>query len=246
MTPQQPTLPMASSFKSFPLLPGLVKCLESTLGPNSRPTPIQSLSLNHFFPSSKDMLAPDAPLSLTSTLLASETGSGKSFAYLLPVLHSLKTREMEHTQPAESSHRIRPRAIVLAPTHELCRQLSAYSKGLSHDVKLRTVCLSNPSRQRPQAFGDPDDVVNTPPRPVDIVVATPSKIAHIAALEIKTDQESPSVASRTKSAAITQPRISFEAVEWVVIDEADVLFGSVASSIPSQSMPNITSLFPRP
>lgn len=63
------------------------------------------------------------------------------------------------------------------------------------------------------------------PRPVDIFVGTPSKIAQMAALEVETSEESPWAASREKPATLKHPEISFENVEWVVIDEADVLFG---------------------
>ncbi|KAF9516928.1 hypothetical protein BS47DRAFT_1436777 [Hydnum rufescens UP504] len=61
-------------------------------------------------------------------------------------------------------------------------------------------------------------------RQPDIMIGTPSKIAHLAALIVETDQESPAAAARPKGINFTRPEISFEAVEWVVIDEADVLF----------------------
>lgn len=74
-------------------------------------------------------------------LLASETGSGKSFAYLLPLLQSLKQSEFEAPQ-ANPTNLLNPRALVLAPTHELTRQLSAFAKSLVHNAKLRVLCAS--------------------------------------------------------------------------------------------------------
>ena len=35
-----------------------------------------------------------------------------------------------------------PRALILAPTHELSRQLSGFAKSLLHNVKLRVMCAS--------------------------------------------------------------------------------------------------------
>ena len=216
-------------FISPPLLPGLLTCLNDVLAPNARPFPIQRLSLHHFFPSlgSHTFTPPSS-----ETLLASETGSGKSIAYLLPLLQALKQREIPDNTPPRTNLR-RPRALIIAPTHELCRQLSSQSKSLSHEIKLRTVCLSNPSRRvgNVKALRDlPDTISELQPfgkteRQPDIMVGTPSKIAHLAALVLETDQESPAAASRPKGINFTRPEISFEAVEWVVIDEADVLFG---------------------
>jgi ATP-dependent RNA helicase MRH4, mitochondrial len=216
-------------FISPPLLPGLLACVNDALGPNARPFPIQRLSLHHFFPS-LDSHVLNVPRS--ETLLASETGSGKSFAYLLPVLQALKQSEI----PQDSSSRMnirKPRALIIAPTHELCRQLASQSKSLSHEIKLRTICLSNPSRRASsvKTLRDfPETISELQPfgkmdRQPDTMIGTPSKIAHLAALIVETDQESPAAASRPKGINFTRPEISFEAVEWVVIDEADVLFG---------------------
>ncbi|QRV75634.1 DEAD/DEAH box helicase [Ceratobasidium sp. AG-Ba] len=82
-----------SSFTSPPLLPGLVDQIRILLGPRAKPTPVQALSLAHFF--RKYDVAP----SRNGTLLAAETGSGKSLAYLLPLVQSLKKKEAELRDP---------------------------------------------------------------------------------------------------------------------------------------------------
>ncbi|KAF8502666.1 hypothetical protein F5888DRAFT_1904274 [Russula emetica] len=69
-------------------------------------------------------------------LLASETDSGKSLAYLLPMLHDLKTAE------PLPPRRTGPRALVLAPTHELSRQLASFGNALVHHSRLRVQSAS--------------------------------------------------------------------------------------------------------
>ncbi|KAG8679940.1 RNA helicase, partial [Ceratobasidium sp. 395] len=69
----RPTRP----FYSPPLLPGLVDQIRILLGTKAKPSPIQALSLDHFFANNR--VVPHE-----ETLLAAETGSGKSLAYLLP------------------------------------------------------------------------------------------------------------------------------------------------------------------
>ncbi|EIM91737.1 P-loop containing nucleoside triphosphate hydrolase protein [Stereum hirsutum FP-91666 SS1] len=82
-------------------------------------------------------------------LLASETGSGKSIAYFLPLLQSLKQSELSSSSSTQLPHDSRrppaplnPRALILAPTHELSRQLASFGKGLIHNIKLRVMSAS--------------------------------------------------------------------------------------------------------
>ncbi|KAF8318413.1 P-loop containing nucleoside triphosphate hydrolase protein [Clavulina sp. PMI_390] len=215
-----------SQFRAPPLAPGLLTDILAATSRDARPFPIQSLSMTRFF----DPSAPFPPVS-SQTLLASETGSGKSFAYLIPVIQGLKVTESLASQPSNATRNsISPRALVLAPTHELSRQLTSYAKALSHEVKLRTICLSNPPpKERPQYFdGGMEELGQQPSshvgRPHDIAVGTPSKIAQMAGLDIETDEESPSAAAREKTEAFRGQTMSLDRVEWVVVDEADVLF----------------------
>ena len=64
-------------------------------------------------------------------------------------------------------------------------------------------------------------------RQPDIMVATPSRLAYLAGLVVITDEESPSAASRLKRSPLSRPGVSLEKLEWLVIDEADVLFGKI-------------------
>jgi ATP-dependent RNA helicase MRH4 len=231
-------------------------------------------------------------------LLASETGSGKSIAYLLPVLQALKLSEVrratEGGAPVIASKRgLNPRALILAPTHELARQLSGFAKALLHDVKLRVLCASranepvrvardktaagkgkkNSSASRMKAlpsfaedgkmgeFEVKEAEFNGSPFPVDVVVGTPMKIMEmvrgrgwersvefgggvISAMKRETAEKNDDLADEDGENAESGPKrrrgrdslpgvgkwksspeLGLAAVEWVVVDEADVLFG---------------------
>lgn len=207
------------------------------------------MSLEHFFASRTPATTTTTP-NHRETLIASETGSGKSIAYLLPVLQSLKESE---SASEETSTRTRgPRALILSPTHELCRQLSSFTKNLSHVVKLRTACLSNPnansSREREtkshaefaaEMLGGKSATGAGVVRPVDVMVGTPSRLADLAGVafekpkrsgkdaerDSKTEAKDMKDRRRDSSVARTTPIVRLDSVEWIVVDEADVLFG---------------------
>lgn len=48
-----------------------------------------------------------------------KTGSGKTFAYLLPLLHKLFTQ-------SSSTKNLAPTALILVPTRELCQQVETF------------------------------------------------------------------------------------------------------------------------
>ncbi|KAG8879692.1 RNA helicase [Tulasnella sp. 332] len=243
------------SFRAPPLLPGLLECLKSLVGKFAKPTPIQALSMTHFIP--KDVDSADAPsFKRHPTLLASETGSGKSIAYLLPVLQNLKETEIawrasalpealeksetggETVEGAVVVPRVTPgpRAIILTPTHELSRQISTFAKALSHNIKLRVRCTSNPNKatkadpwnEAGAAAAHPSDGSG---RLLDILVGTPSKILSLSGGVELEDRSVLPGSQRTwdeifkgKRLGMPASRISLDRVEWIIIDEADVLF----------------------
>lgn len=136
------------------------------LGGRAKPTAIQALAIRHLVQSEPVREAEASSLEEVESkvseaevekqskpyrqfLLASETGSGKSIAYLLPLLQSLKLSEMssqhqqhEHDHSKPTTAPLNPRAIILAPTHELSRQLATFGKGLIHNIKLRVMSAS--------------------------------------------------------------------------------------------------------
>ncbi|OAX38102.1 P-loop containing nucleoside triphosphate hydrolase protein [Rhizopogon vinicolor AM-OR11-026] len=243
---------------------GLLQSLRETLGEDARPTAIQASSMRHLF---KEPIEGEK---YKEFLLASETGSGKSIAYLLPVLQDLKRAEREQSKPVarhSSLKPLNPRALVLAPTHELTRQLASFAKRLSHVIKLRVMCASRantPSTakssgtaskmkgkfEQTRAPNDAEFVISKSSRmsrPVDLLVGTPMKLlemergkgwnweerARERAMKIgkgKTEEhddvgeDDGGNKEPAREFWIDEPEMGLQNVEWVVVDEADILF----------------------
>jgi ATP-dependent RNA helicase DeaD len=86
------------TFKELGLRPELVQALDGLGFVN--PTPIQELSIPQVIGGTGDLIA------------LAQTGTGKTAAFSLPVLHSLDTDSLD------------VQCIVLCPTRELCLQIS--------------------------------------------------------------------------------------------------------------------------
>jgi len=112
------------------------------------PTPIQASTL------------PDA-LAGRDVLGRGQTGSGKSYAFLLPLV----ARLAESTSP-RSPHR--PRALILAPTRELAAQIEASLAPLAKVSGLTTATIFGGVGAGPQ--------IAALRRGVDIVVACPGRL----------------------------------------------------------------------
>ncbi|EKM60336.1 uncharacterized protein PHACADRAFT_246197 [Phanerochaete carnosa HHB-10118-sp] len=225
---------------------GLLSSVIDSLGPNAQPTPIQALSLKHLFAPPKD------GSKWRQYLLASETGSGKSLAYMLPVLQDLKTSELSGQIPEAASKKgkarvVSPRAIILAPTHELSRQLSKTAKSLLHNVKLRVLCASqanhglqqsSAAKMAAQLADEPaqgDGAIGSKAKQVDVLVGTPSKVLEMfrghgwnwdlaKPVDETADFDPEGRKIRSRKFVVGEPEVGLHRVEWVVVDEADVLF----------------------
>jgi superfamily II DNA/RNA helicase len=93
-------------------------------------------------------------------LVSSQTGSGKTAAFVLPGLQRLRTAS---TLPGHG-----PRMLVLAPTRELAMQVQKATHGYCSGQKLQTACLVG---------GVPFGLQLAQVRkPVDIVIATPGRL----------------------------------------------------------------------
>lgn len=230
--------PLPASFSSPPLLDGLRDSVLQVLGSSAFPTPIQALSLKHLFTDTPEW---------RQYLLASETGSGKSIAYLLPMLHHLKKSELASSEPTSRPQRaVNPRALVLAPTHELSRQLASFAKALLHHTKLRVLSASRAntksthpgtstaSKMAAQFADDTPGMLGMPylgvSRPVDLLVGTPNKLLEMTRgrgwnrNRDETDEQLFELHNEP-SFKSPEPEMGLQNVEWVVIDEADILFG---------------------
>lgn len=240
--------------------------MKETLPANAKATAIQALSLKHLFnPKPQDS---SNASEWHQFLLASETGSGKSIAYLLPLLQDLKLSEHDdHRRRASQKRAINPRALILAPTHELSRQLASFAKSLLHVSKLRVLCASRanvPSAPRKSGtasqmakdfdFNETEDGEGTEfevrqggrSRAVDVLVGTPNKVLEMergrgwdweererqrAILEGEREPEDDlgdAADDKNKKRVFwtANPEVGLANIEWVVVDEADVLFGT--------------------
>lgn len=112
------------------------------------PTPIQAATL------------PDS-LAGRDVLGRGRTGSGKTYAFALPVVARLAA---ERRRPTPG----RPRALILAPTRELAAQIAESVRPLAAAARLSVLTIFGGVNQNPQ--------VRTLQRGVDILVATPGRL----------------------------------------------------------------------
>lgn len=134
------------------------------------PTPIQAATM------------PDS-LAGRDVLGRGRTGSGKTYAFLLPLVARLSANH--------AGRRQRPRALVLAPTRELVRQIESALAPLAQATGLSYVTVFGGVGQGPQ--------VSALRRGVDIVLACPGRLEDL----------------------IAQRHCTLAGIEITVLDEAD-------------------------
>jgi superfamily II DNA/RNA helicase len=124
------------------------------------PFPIQTATL------------PDA-LAGRDILGRGRTGSGKTYAFALPMLHRLAAS----TAPRRPG---RPRALILAPTRELATQITAAIRPLAEALSLRTLTIFGGVGAGPQVRGLRAGV--------DVLVACPGRLAdHVRSGQARLD-----------------------------------------------------------
>ena len=94
--------------------------------------------------------------------LAAQTGTGKTAAFAMPILHRLSAPGTNAVAAR------RPRCLVLCPTRELASQIATAFSVYGRSLKLRHTTVFGGVNQRPQ--------VNALRHGVDIVVATPGRL----------------------------------------------------------------------
>lgn len=135
-----------SEFNKLDLAKALVEALKKS--GFSNPTPIQQQAI---------------PLALEGhdVLGLAQTGTGKTLAFGLPLIHRLLETP---GKPASKT----AKALILAPTRELVNQIADSLKALTSDTRLRvTVVVGGQSMNRQ---------INTLARGTDILVATPGRL----------------------------------------------------------------------
>lgn len=112
------------------------------------PTPIQRRAIPELL-AGKDMLG------------IAQTGTGKTAAFALPILHQIANQRGPRDRRG-------PRALILAPTRELVGQIAEELKTYGQKLRLRQTVIFGGVGQKGQ--------VNALRRGVDIVIATPGRL----------------------------------------------------------------------
>jgi ATP-dependent RNA helicase RhlE len=94
-------------------------------------------------------------------LAIAQTGTGKTAAFAIPILHLLQERN-------KTGRNEGVKCLVMAPTHELALQTEGVFKTLGENTKVTTFCIHGGVDQDPQI-----EKLN---KGVDIVIATPGRM----------------------------------------------------------------------
>ncbi len=95
-------------------------------------------------------------------LAIAQTGTGKTGAFAIPILHILQERK---------SAKLRPdgvKCLVMAPTHELALQIEDVFKTLGKHTRVNTLCIHGGVDQAPQ--------IKQLQKGVDVLIATPGRM----------------------------------------------------------------------
>ena len=112
------------------------------------PTPIQARAIPELL-AGRDMLG------------IAQTGTGKTAAFALPILHQLAATRRNRVPRS-------PRALILAPTRELAIQIGDEFRAYGKDLRLRQTVIFGGVGQKPQ--------VDALARGIDILIATPGRL----------------------------------------------------------------------
>jgi ATP-dependent RNA helicase RhlE len=127
------------------------------------PTPIQEKAFSVIM-SSRDMVG------------IAQTGTGKTYAYLLPILRQLTFSTQKH-----------PRVLIVVPTRELVVQVVKEIKSLTPYINVRFTGVyggTNLNKQKQIVYEGQDILVATPGRLLDLTLDGILKLKHIKKLVI--------------------------------------------------------------
>ena len=150
-----------TSFNDLNLSKPLIKALQD-LGLEN-PTPIQEKAFSVIM-SGKDAVG------------IAQTGTGKTFAYLIPILRQLTYSELRH-----------PRVLIVVPTRELVVQVVTEIEKLTKYMSLRVFGVygaSNINTQKQKVYDGLDILVATPGRLIDLTLSRTLQFSAVKKLVI--------------------------------------------------------------
>jgi len=153
-------------------------CKNIILSGYAKPTPVQKHSIpiaGNF----RDLMS------------CAQTGSGKTAAFLLPMINILLTREQPRIPDDFSRRMAYPRALVLSPTRELAQQIHRECRKFLYCTGLRAVCVYGGAESRGQ--------YRELEQGVAVLVATPGRLVDF----------------------LNRNKISLYVCKFTVLDEAD-------------------------
>lgn len=150
----------------------------------SVPTPVQEKSI---------------PLALErhDVIAAAQTGTGKTAAFVLPlmdILHERKTSRKGPSSPKDANNKRKssgPRALIVTPTRELAQQIDSVATTVGKHAHLTVLTVVGGTKYGPQ--------LNKLRRGVDVLVATPGRLIDL----------------------MERGAVQLGDVEFLVLDEAD-------------------------
>lgn len=151
--------------------------------------------LGYTTPTSIQIKSIPAAIEGRDILGCAQTGTGKTAAFAIPIIHRLAGKRRPASAPtrrgSDRAHNDSVRALVLAPTRELAAQIDNCFKRYGKYSGLRSTVIFGGVNQNPQT--------RDLQRGVDIIVATPGRLLDL----------------------ISQGFIDLRRVETFVLDEAD-------------------------
>ena len=116
-------------------------------------------------------------------LVRARTGSGKTMAFALPLLHKILVQKDN-----VSSNQASIKAIILAPTKELCKQIEQHTAAMMYycrdNVSICSLCDHNTTIQLYRLQAKPDIVISTPARLVSCLQAGSISLSQVSTLVI--------------------------------------------------------------
>ena len=160
------------SFESMGLAAPLLRAIE-ILG-FTQPTPVQAEAV-------------PAAMKGGDWMVSSQTGSGKTAAFLLPVLHKIMMANGGKSSPMDLNRFVGPAALVLCPTRELAQQVAQDAIDLlknSKGVRVATVTGGMPYGKQMASLRGALVVVATPGRLLDLAQRRQIHLAEVKTLVV--------------------------------------------------------------